>query len=344
MFARAFLTLITVMSVSGCAAAPPAASGATLHGNLAAVDKLALNQDAELIERMATRIGKPDDQGRVGRNRQWGVLASVRFQYGAGRALRYGVSIGDGAVASAALSAIDAGFSTVQDSGSFVVTLPEQYRHLTPSIADQASAAAFFLSDACPALIVSGQADLRRERIGRAISWLDDHTASLLEQDEAAPNRLLLNGLAFYSCGLLTESEALKAKADVFIEKALSFVRDDGVILEAGGTDTSYQAVSLSAAGDLLGLGYDGQPSSELARFAEIGTAWLSGQIEQNGRLNSSANTRTCADEQFMGKYKQADLWEVFRALAYMRVLNDLPRDTLELYGKWLRTKPNPCP
>ena len=307
------------------------------------LDARVLRIDPAMMRQSTLRIGKPDKEGRLGRNRSWRHFASVRFQYGAGRALRYAASIGDEAMARMALGAIDAALNTIAQDGGFRVSVPAQFGEQRVSIASQASAAAFFLSDICPALIGTHHADQRRDTIAKAMGWLDQHQDVLIATDAAAPNRLLINALAFYSCGRLIDNAGIASGADPFVTAAMTFFRADGVMVERGGSDTSYQAVSLLAATDLVSLGYAADDEAPLREFIDDGSAWLRGKIDEQGRLDSSQNTRTCADESFLGKYKQADIWAVWRALAYADAMGFKETDELQRLSTWIRTRPDPC-
>ncbi|MEL6870408.1 MAG: hypothetical protein AAFO81_11460 [Pseudomonadota bacterium] len=240
--------------------------------------------------------------------------------------------------------ALVAGLDSIQNDGSIPASLPQRlFPDVRPGPSDLASAAAFFLSDACPALLLSGGAPAHEKAIARASTWLVNRKASLIARDRQAPNRLLIDALAFIGCARLLDDETLLAHSNEFIAAALTFARDDGVFVEAGGSDTSYQAVNLVVAHEILGLGYRGAHADTLRSAWSNGVDWLIARISANGRLDSSRNTRTCAEEAFLGRPKSVDVREVFRALAYAEVSNGEKIKHLAAFEAWVRTRPDPC-
>ena len=308
---------------------------------MAGLDRAVASQFPETMRAIVTSVGRPDAEGRIGRNREWGNLYSVRFQYGAGRALRHATASNDQTLARVAMRVISAGLDSIDENGAFPARLPAhiaQNRQVETS--DQASAAAFFLSDICPAMLTANISD---SRLPTAMSWLSEHHATLAQRDRRAPNRLLISALAFAACGKLLDDPSIVALAEPLIDEALAFAQSDGVFEEAQGSDTSYQAVNLVAAIDILAMDAAGPHRMALEQAVTRGGNWLAMQIGPNGRLDSSGNTRTCANETFLGRHKEADLREVFRALAYgdRSEAFDVPR--LSEYERWLATRPSPC-
>lgn len=261
-----------------------------------------------------------------------------------GRALRHGLATADPQIILPARRAIHAGLATVRADGAFPASLPSEIAgDRQPGLSNQASAAAFFLSDACPALLLAGPTADALSRIQAATEWLERHRMLLRERDQSAPNRLLISALAFVACGQLLDDVDTVASANPFIDDALGFVRGDGVFLEAGGGDTSYQAVNLVVAieiGTLIDGSSEGEP---LHDAVQSGALWLADRIGAHGALDSSNNTRTCAGEDFIGRPKEVDLREVFRALAYAEALNIPISEQLALFKSWLMTRPDPC-
>ena len=320
------------------------AAHSDISAPLADIDARTVIAHPDAMRAIAESIGRPDAQGLIGRNRTWGGLYSVRFQYGAGRALRYGLAVRDETVARVAAAALMAGLESAEADGSFPLSLPDSIANSArPGVSDQASAAAFFLSDVCPALIIAGADERQTDYIRRAMRWLANNQDRLLYKDRKAPNRLLINALAFHACGLLIHDETFTQQAEQFVEAALGFAKTDGIFIEAGGSDTSYQAVSLVAALDLLALGYQGENAARLEARWRKGSAWLAGRIADDGRLDSSLNTRTCTRETFVGRPKEVDVREVFRALAYAEAVSGRFSDKLTTFKAWLETRPDVC-
>ena len=312
--------------------------------DLAALDRQIAVKFPEITYRIATSIGRPDDQGLIGRNRQWGSLYSVRFQYGAGRALRHAIAIEDQSLANTARKAISVGLNSIQPDGAFPASLPaELFPNTRPGPSDQASAAAFFLSDGCTAFLIARPTESEISQIRAAMGWLHVQKGILLRRDQLAPNRLLINALAYGSCGKLLDDESVHAHSDPFLRAALDLMRPDGVFLEAGGSDTSYQSVAIMAGLEITALQIAGEQQQEMTTALQQASAWLHDRVGSDGVLDSSSNTRTCANEEFLGRAKDVDLREVFRALAYSSVVHPRRHDATTRFGAWLRTRPAPC-
>lgn len=201
--------------------------------------------EASVLGRSGARV---DENGRLGRNREWGALYSPRFQLGAGLAVRMGLAGEDRSMISGGFAAIEAGLVAVEADGTVRSSLPQdRYPGAALSKAETASGAAFFLADICPALIVisnerrlasvlsSQLLSTARENTGRAIRWLSTRRKTLLDYDKDAPNRLLIDALAFQSCGKVIGDPELTGHATEFVSRALEFARGDGVFVEAGG-------------------------------------------------------------------------------------------------------------
>jgi biotin operon repressor len=315
-------------------------------------------RELEVIARPGANV---DAAGLLNENRRFGRMYSPRFQLGGGAALRVGIHQDNPAMARAGFRAIAAGSRAIAADGEVVSFLPPNApvgAELRPG--DRASGAAFYLSDACTGLLVleaSPRADevasaAQRAAVlaamGRAISWLARNSDPLLAVDRAAPNRLLYDALAFQSCGALVGDAHGMAQSRTFVAAALAQLRDDGVFVEQGGHDTSYQAVSVRLALDVLLSGYTGEDAAALQGAWLNGARWLSGRIMADGRIDSSGNTRTCGGgESFLGRRKRVSPPSVYAALIYAAELSsdgDL-RGAAGRLSAWAQANPrtNPC-
>lgn len=271
-----------------------------------------------------------NSQGLLGRNREWGGMYSPRFQVGAGQALRVTLVAGRPAEGKKAFQAIKAGTSVIRSDGYVPTSLPRQVSGgAVVKHQDVVSAAAFFLADACPAVLALREADNASsyasasdlaavtQALSRAVNWLVGERHVLTAADAEAPNRLLLNALAYRSCGTLAGNQQALVEASRFAGMAQAVFHNDGYFLERGGWDTSYQSVAIRAGNELMLSGYP-DASGEMSRILRVGSDWLAGRIDSRGRLDSSGNTRTCTGgETFLGDEKQVSVREVFLALAY---------------------------
>lgn len=309
---------------------------------------------------MAESGGAIDANGLIGRNRQYGRMVSPRLQLGAGAAVRTGLHI-DGNLAARGFRAIEAGTLAIAANGAVHSdTPPDAPAGTILSRSDLASGAAFFMADVCPAMLAlkddpnadavasSARRDAVTSALGRGLVWLMAHADDLVRVDRAAPNRLLYDALAYSSCGALTGNAAAQKLSARFVALALSQTGDDGVFVEKGGADTSYQAVSVRLAADLLMTGYVGEDANHLARAWYAGAIWLGNRILDDGRIDSRGNTRTCAGgEAFLGTPKKVSPTGVYGALIYAGELapNAALKRAAARLSDWAQANPHkdPC-
>lgn len=312
--------------------------------------------------REVSQIGlSADEHGLINENRERGKLFSPRFQRGAGLSLRIGLVQNDVTKARRSFSAIKAGADTIHENGFVPSYLPQdRFPGKSLSEGDIASGAAFFLAEACTAMLAL-ESDKRRDVIasattraaiiaalGRGVDWLKSQDATLKKYDHNAPNRLLFDALAFQACGRLTRDEASTSLAASYVKQALSFVRKDGVFIEKQGSDSNYQALAVQLALEIQLSGFSGNSASELRTAWKGGATWLAQKVRADGSLNSLANTRTCSGgETFLNNAKTVNLPGVFVALAYAGTIGDLPiaRSAATRLAGWARRNPrlNPC-
>lgn len=275
--------------------------------------------------RLVSSQSVPNAQGLAGANKRYGRMVSARFQMGTGVLARFGVERNDAMLATAGLLGIETGLLSVDTNGVVVSEVPPDAPAgsvLKPQ--DVASAASFFLGDACQGLRslerapaswgLGTRVSAARQTVARALTWLDTQEETLRRADAAAPNRLLFDARAFSMCGAFAGSSRL-ATATRFIDATIALQRQDGVFLEGGGQDTSYQGVAIAIGADLLG----GEPSHCASLRAPVlrGAVWLGGRVDSKGRIDSSGNTRTCGGgESFLGRPKDLDLSHAVRGMA----------------------------
>jgi hypothetical protein len=301
-----------------------------------------------------------DANGLIGRNRRYGKMVSPRLQLGAGAALRVGLHA-DQVMAANGFRAIEVATQAIASNGEVVsIKPPDAPVSAELSAPDKASGAAFFLADACPALIalrsrVDADAigDATRQAkvvaaIDRGLRWLTLQASELERVDRAAPNRLLYDALAYHSCGVLTGNADAQNLSRRFVALALSQTRSDGVFIEKGGSDTTYQAVSVRLALDLLLTGYQAEDARQLNMAWQSGAIWLGNRIMADGRIDSTGNTRTCkGGESFLGTEKKVWPPGVYGALIYAAELmpNDGLKSAAARLSTWARANPraDPC-
>lgn len=275
--------------------------------------------------RLVTSAAVPNAQGLSGANKRYGRMVSARFQMGTGVLARFGVERNDEALATAGLLGIETGLASVDPNGVVVSEVPPDApvgSVLKPQ--DIASAASFFLGDACQGLRslerapaswgLTTRVSAARQTVARALTWLDTQESILQQGDATAPNRLLFDARAFSRCAVFVGSSRL-ATAGRFINLAVAQQRPDGVFIEGGGADTSYQGVGVAIGSDLLA---DEPAHCAALRVPVLRAAlWLGGRVDSKGRVDSSGNTRTCSGgESFLGRPKDLDLSHALRGMA----------------------------
>jgi hypothetical protein len=161
--ARVFAGTLAVAAIAACGAAPSHPPSGPVIPNipvaglrlpaLIAADSLIVARHPIEAAALATPGGEVDGDGLIGRNRQYGQMVSPRLQLGAGAALRIGLH-GDAALATNGFRAIEAGVAAVAADGTVISKVPpDAPAGATLSIGDSASGAAFFMADACPAVL-----------------------------------------------------------------------------------------------------------------------------------------------------------------------------------------------
>jgi hypothetical protein len=347
--------LILTFCLAGYAVAQLSSSNNVLSFEL---DTVVFSAYPEAFAQLAQSFLPTDDSGLVGRNREWGGMYSPRFQLGAGATLRYTLSVNNLEDAKRAFRAIQVGAEVIEEDGTVPSSVPADLFPDTEVTDDQlASNAAFFLGDACLGILALESHSSKRsittsETLGNvkvklttATQWLVSQADTLQRYDEETPNRLFFDALAFQACGRLALNESALMLANDFTNAGLELFDERGFFIEAGGHDTSYQAVSIQEMNELL-LAGNTTPGLQgtLLRAAQ----WLAGRVKADGSVNSSGNTRTCGGgESFLDERKKLSVVTVFISLA----TTGIRKQDEELMGAtqrvlaWLKRNPrtNPC-
>ncbi|MEN6367190.1 MAG: hypothetical protein ABFC88_10280 [Thermoguttaceae bacterium] len=276
----------------------------------AAAQELALLRHIPSDALHYTGGARPDAHGMVAYNRDG--FKSPEFQRGAMHYLIIAVVRNDEQAVASAWRAIDATFDRQQPEGGFS-------RPGAPC--GGPSAAAFWLSSVSEAVLVLRESPLEpkfRERIAQVIPkihkaarWLAQprYQKRLAEEDADAPNRLLFDALAFGLSGVLTDDAELQRIGRRFVDLAMTRYRpDDGVFLERGGSDSSYQAVAALKL-QVWTLYF---PDKKLSEAVDRAVRWERDRVGPDGQVDVSGNTRTgLGQERWMGHDKSVNLSEV---------------------------------
>jgi hypothetical protein len=189
------------------------------------------------------------------------------------------------------------------------------------------SAVAFWLADLSQALLILRESELVPKyqsridalipKVRKAAQWLAQprYQDRLKHDDADAPNRLLFDALAFGLSGVLTDDTSLKQTGRSFVDLAMAKYREkDGVFLEKGGHDSSYQAVAALK----LQVWAVHFPDLKLDAAIDRAVAWEVGRVGPDGQIDVTGNTRTgLGQEQWMGHEKSVNQSEVTLCLLY---------------------------
>jgi len=289
---------------------------------LALVTHAAAAQELALLQKMPSDLfqftggARPDQNGMVSYNRDG--FKSPEFQRGAIHYMIRAIVRKDTTCVDEGWLAIDAAFRFQTENGSFS-------RKGTPH--GGPSAVAFWLADLSQALLILRESELGPKyqtridqlmpKIGMAARWLaqPQYRDRLKREDADTPNRLLFDALAYGLSGILLDDADLQTMGRQFVDLAMARYRScDGVFLEKGGPDSSYQAVAALK----LQIWVIHFPDKKLDAAIDRAVAWERSRVKENGQVEVSGNTRTgLGQEQWMGHDKGVNLSEITLCLLY---------------------------
>ena len=279
-------------------------------------------QELALLEKLPgdllrfTGGARPDENGMVGYNRDG--FKSPEFQRGAMHYMIRAVVRKDPKCIDEGWQAIDAAFRQQTENGGFS-------RKGTPH--GGPSAVAFWLADLNQAMLILRESEFGpkyQERINQvtpkirmAARWLAEprYRDRLKREDADTPNRLLFDALAYGLSGILVGDAELKQIGREFLDLAMTRYRPcDGVFLEKGGADSSYQAVAALK----LQVWAVHFPDKKLEATIDRAVEWERGRVTADGQVEVAGNTRTgLGQEQWMGHEKGVNLSEITLCLLY---------------------------
>jgi hypothetical protein len=259
---------------------------------------------------------RPDANGMVTYNKD--RFRSPEFQGAAMQYLIRAVVRHDQRCVEEGWQAIDAAFRQQTEKGNFS---RDGGPHGGPS------AVAFWLANLDQALLILRESPLAASytqridqlipKVHKAARWLAQprYQERLKREDAEAPNRLLFDALAYGLSGLLADDDQLKQVGRRFVDLAMTQYREsDGVFLEKGGPDSSYQAVAALK----LQIWAIHFPDRKLDAAIDRAVRWELGRIGPDGQIDVAGNTRTgLGQEQWMGHEKGVNLSEVTLCLLY---------------------------
>lgn len=275
-------------------------------------------------ERLRVLIGdsRPDAQGFVGTNHRAGKWIEAGTQRGSCRVVIYGVVTGDLAAADDAWRGIDATFSHQRDDGGFEANDRPNGASARPFGA-AVETAFFFLQELGRAVLVIRQSPHEAHfhariaalepKIRRAMAFVASGYDTIIANSTHAVNRIVIAAKAFGLCGLALHDEQLVATSRRLIAHALTRRDREGVFIEKGGRDSSYNVVSILF-GQVLALHL---PIPDFEAALPRAVAWQLTRIRENGEVDVTGNTRTGVGKEhsYFGEPKTVNYSEVVQAL-----------------------------
>jgi hypothetical protein len=282
-------------------------------------------QQLDLLRKMPSDLlrytggARPNSDGLASYNRDG--FKSPEFQCGAMHYLVRAVVRRDERCIAEGWSAIDATFRRQNEQGGFS---EKRAPHGGPS------AVAFWLAELDQAVLILRESEFGPKykdridqlvpKIHKAARWLASPRcqARLKHDDADAPNRLIFDALAFGLSGLLADDPNLKQLGRQYIELAMAQFREsDGIFLEKGGPDSSYQAVAALKL-QVWTLYF---ADKKLDAAIDRAVRWELKRVGADGKIDVAGNTRTGLNQEiWMGHEKGVNLSEITLCLLYHHV------------------------
>ncbi|ODT98893.1 MAG: hypothetical protein ABS79_05205 [Planctomycetes bacterium SCN 63-9] len=266
----------------------------------------------------------PDAKGLTGTNRGVGKWLEAGPQRGSCRGVIAAVVADDLRAADNAWRGIDVAFAHQRDDGGFVAEIRPNgasAREFPAAV----ETAYFFLQELGRMILVIRQSPHEahfHDRIAaiepkmrRACAFISSGYDTIIAKSSKAVNRIIIAAKAFGTCGMALQDEALVAKSRKLIAHALTLRDKEGVFIEHGGRDSSYNVVSILF-GQVLALHV---PLPEFEAALPAAVAWELTRIKDNGEVDVTGNTRTGVgkEKSYSGEPKNVNYTEVAMALTY---------------------------
>lgn len=282
----------------------------------------------------------PNVEGAIGRNQE--DYFHVRFQTGINTLSDYAIATESMKALEATILTIEYAFQYQQEVGDFAVNVPAELAYFgAPNDADLASGTAFFGSSLGLTLLSLSQSkwfttstmtSQRRALLAsydthfqKMLDYLKRSKTLLFTADQAAPNRLLFNAVAFQALGTyLADQEAIDI-AEEFLLDALSYQDDSlGYFIEGGGWDSSYNGVALQLGLELFMILDDSSIRTQLKEALQKSAQWQLSRILTSGEIDQEGNTRVFdGGESFLGTEKEIDYAKRAKSFIYLSILAD---------------------
>jgi hypothetical protein len=301
----------------------PRASGATPLSEYELLRKVTTPQMAGLI----TNRTLPDSRGFVGFHQRDGTWYEAGMQRGGCWTFIGAVVAGDSARAEVAWKSVDTTFAHQAEDGGFESVRKPDDTH-DPTLPERVETAFFYLQELGHAILVVQASPMEpqfRDRIAalkpkmrRACAFIQAGYDGIIVKAGHTANRMFIAAKAFGLCGVILKDDQLKESARKLVAVAMAKRDADGIFVEKGGRDSSYNAVSLLMA-QVLSIYL---PDPELDAAMVKAMAWQRTRVRPTGEVDITGNTRTgFGQEQMMGNVKTVNYSEVALAFLYFGLL-----------------------
>lgn len=275
---------------------------------------------------------KPDAKGFSGGNRSIGRWTEAGPQRGSCRAVIAAVVADDLAAADDAWRGIDVAFTHQRNDGGFEA----ESRPNGASAKSHGAAvetAFFFLQELGRAILVIRESPHEAHfhariaalepKLRRACDFISAGYDTIIPKSGHTVNRTIIAAKAFGTCGRVLHDEALVATSRKLIAHALTRRDQDGVFIEKGGRDSSYNVVSIYF-GQVLALHV---PLPEFEAALPAAVAWQLTRIKETGEVDVTGNTRTGVGKEkgYTGQPKKVNYNEVTLALTLYGIVHQDP-------------------
>ena len=272
---------------------------------------------------------KPDSKGLTGGNRANGSWLEAGPQRGSCRAVIAAVVANDLAAADDAWRGIDVAFAHQRDDGGFEAEIRPNGAS-AKSHGAAVETAFFFLQELGRAILVIRESPHEayfhariaalEPKLRRACDFLSEGYDTIIAKSGHTVNRTIIAAKAFGTCGLVLHDDKLVATSRKLIAHALTRRDQDGVFIEKGGRDSSYNVVSIYF-GQVLALHV---PLPEFEAALPAAVAWQLTRIKETGEVDVTGNTRTGVGKEkgYTGQPKQVNYTEVVLALTFYGIVH----------------------
>jgi len=265
---------------------------------------------------------RPDSRGFNGTNARAGRWIEAGTQRGSCRAVIVGVVTDDLAYADDAWRGIEETFAHQRPDGGFEAN-DRPNGTSAKSLGAAVETAYFFLQELGRAILIIRESPHEAHfhtrilalepNLRRAAAFLSSGQDTIIPKVGHTVNRVVIAAKAFGLCGLVLKDDDLVATSRKLIAHALTLRDAEGVFIENGGRDSSYNSVSILF-GQVLALHL---PLPDFEAALPKAVAWQLTRIRDNGEVDITGNTRAGVGKEpsYWGEPKQVNYSEVAQAL-----------------------------